>query len=57
MKHDYDRIPYLVDPDKEMHEIPGATHYDAGPDQRDKLRQAVGIITDWLVRHDFASAE
>ena len=28
-------------PDKEMHEIPGATHYYAGPDQRDKLRQAV----------------
>ena len=41
-------------PDKEMHEIPGATHYYAGPDQRDKLRQAVDIVTDWLVRHDFA---
>jgi len=25
-----------------------------GPDQRDKLRQIVDIITDWLVRHDFA---
>jgi alpha-beta hydrolase superfamily lysophospholipase len=44
-------------PDKEMHEIPGATHYYAGPDQRDKLRQAVDIISDWLVRHDFASKE
>src|SRR5271154_987062 len=44
-------------PDKEIHEIPGATHYYAGPDQRDKLRQAVEIVTDWLVRHDFASAE
>jgi pimeloyl-ACP methyl ester carboxylesterase len=44
--------------DKEMHEIPSATHYYAGPDQRDKLRHAVGIITDWrLVRHDFAGAE
>jgi hypothetical protein len=40
-----------------MHEIPGATHYYAGPDQRDKLRQAVDIISDWLVRHDFASKE
>ena len=44
-------------PDREMHEISGATHYYAGPDQRDKLRQAVDIVTDWLVRHDFASAE
>ena len=29
---------------------------DAGADQRDKLREAVGIATDWLVRHDFAVA-
>ena len=43
-------------PDKEMYEIPGANHYYAGPDQRDKLREAVGHVTDWLVRHDFASA-
>lgn len=43
-------------PDKEMHEITGANHYYAGPDQRDKLREAVGIATDWLVRHDFAVA-
>jgi pimeloyl-ACP methyl ester carboxylesterase len=41
--------------DKEMHEIPGATHYYAGPDQRDKLRAAVDIATDWLIRHDFSS--
>jgi hypothetical protein len=40
-----------------MHEIPGATHYYAGPEQRDKLRHAVDVVTDWLVRHDFASAE
>jgi hypothetical protein len=40
-----------------MHEVPGATNYYADPDQRDKLRNAVAIITDWLVRHDFASAE
>jgi len=42
-------------PDKKMHEVPCATDYYAGPDQRDALRQAVGIVTDWLVRHDFAS--
>jgi hypothetical protein len=41
-------------PDKEMFEIRGATHYYAGPDQRDKLRQAVDIVSDWLTRHDFA---
>ena len=41
-------------PDKEMHEIPGANHYYAGPDQRDTLRQAVGIVTDWLHRHGFS---
>ncbi|MDT5169738.1 MAG: hypothetical protein QOD02_3069 [Mycobacterium sp.] len=41
-------------PDKEMHEIHGATHYYADPDQRDKLREAVNIVTGWLVRHDFA---
>jgi hypothetical protein len=40
-----------------MHEIPGATHYYVGPDQRDKLRHAVDVVTDWLVRHDFAGAE
>ena len=41
-------------PDKEMRQIHGATHYYAGPDQRDKLRETVNIVTDWLVRHDFA---
>ena len=25
-------------------------------DQRDKLRESVGIVTDWLIRHDLASA-
>ncbi len=38
-----------------MHEIPGANHYYAGPDQRDKLREAVGIVTDWLQRHGFSA--
>ena len=40
--------------DKEMHEIVGANHYYAGPDQRETLKKAVGIITDWLARHDFS---
>ena len=43
-------------PDKEMHEIPGANHYYSGPDQRDALNHAVGIITDWLERHRFSGA-
>jgi alpha-beta hydrolase superfamily lysophospholipase len=41
-------------PDKEMHEIPGANHYYAAADQRDELREAVGIVTDWLHRHGFS---
>ena len=40
-------------PDKEIHEIHGATHYYAGPDQRDKLREAVMVVSDWLERHKF----
>jgi alpha-beta hydrolase superfamily lysophospholipase len=42
--------------DKEMHEIARANHYYAGPDQRETLAQAVGVITDWLARHDFSKA-
>lgn len=38
--------------DKEMYEISGANHYYAGPGQRETLARAVGIITDWLGRHD-----
>jgi diadenosine tetraphosphatase ApaH/serine/threonine PP2A family protein phosphatase len=41
-------------PDKEMHEIPGANHYYSGPAQRGTLRQAVGVVTDWLHRHGFS---
>ena len=37
-------------PDKEMHEIADANHYYSGPDQREPLAQAVGIITDWLTQ-------
>jgi alpha-beta hydrolase superfamily lysophospholipase len=44
-------------PDKEIHEIPGANHYYAGPDQRPRLQQAVATVTDWLIRHDFAGPQ
>lgn len=40
-------------PDKEIHEIPGANHYYSGPDQKEPLAQAVGVVTDWLERHGF----
>ncbi len=40
-------------PDKEMHEIAGANHYYAGPDQRDTLREAVGIVHGLAARHEF----
>ncbi|MEI7518307.1 MAG: alpha/beta fold hydrolase [Mycobacteriaceae bacterium] len=43
-------------PDKEMHEIAGANHYYAGTEQRETLKQAVGVITDWLGRHGFSGA-
>lgn len=39
-------------PDKEMHEIPGATHYYTGPTQRAALNNALDICNDWLIRHD-----
>jgi len=44
-------------PDKEMHEIAGANHYYAGPDQRETLKEAVGVITDWLGRHGFSGTK
>lgn len=40
--------------DKELHEIAGATHYYAGPDQGPRLAEAVGIVTEWLARHGLA---
>ncbi len=43
-------------PDKEMHEIPGANHYYSGPDQRQTLAEAVGVISDWTARHGFSGA-
>ncbi len=41
-------------PDKEIHEIPDANHYYTGPAQRETLRKAVSLITDWLARHGFS---
>jgi hypothetical protein len=38
-----------------MHEIEGANHYYSGPAQRETLRKAVGICSDWLARHGFAT--
>ena len=44
-------------PDKEMREIAGANHYYSGPDQRETLKEAVGVITDWLGRHGFSGGD
>ena len=43
--------------DKEMREIAGANHYYSGPDQRETLKEAVGVITDWLGRHGFSGGD
>jgi len=32
-----------------------ANHYYSGPDQRGTLREATGIVTDWLHRHGFSA--
>ena len=37
--------------------LEGANHYYSGPDQRETLREAVGICTDWLTRHGFPTPE
>ena len=49
----FDAIAY---PDKEMREIAGANHYYSGPEQRETLAEAVGIVTDWTARHGFTGA-
>jgi hypothetical protein len=36
-------------------DIAGANHYYSGPAQRETLRKAVGICTDWPARHGFAT--
>jgi pimeloyl-ACP methyl ester carboxylesterase len=42
----YDAIPHA---DKQMHEIPGATHYYSG--QPEQLGQCIGIYSAWLADH------
>jgi pimeloyl-ACP methyl ester carboxylesterase len=37
-------------PDKQLHEIAGATHYYLGRDQVPMLTEAVGVVTDFLAR-------
>ncbi len=37
--------------DRRLHVVKGATHYYAG--QPDKLAEAAGIVTTWLVQHGF----
>lgn len=43
-------------PDKTLHVVQGATHYYAGKGQREPLREAVGVATDWLAERGFAAA-
>jgi alpha-beta hydrolase superfamily lysophospholipase len=41
--------------DKTLHVVAGATHYYAGPDQRPKLAEAVGVVTGWLSTRGLSS--
>jgi pimeloyl-ACP methyl ester carboxylesterase len=41
-------------PDKTLHVVQGATHYYAGPEQRPKLNEAIGVISPWLAERGFA---
>lgn len=49
MQRLYDAIPHS---DKEMHEIPGASHYYIG--QRSELARAVRSFTEWAQKHELA---
>jgi pimeloyl-ACP methyl ester carboxylesterase len=40
--------------DKELHEIPGATHYYAGRGQREPRTHAVRVVTEWMAARGFA---
>ncbi|MGW0177757.1 serine aminopeptidase domain-containing protein [Nocardia sp. NPDC003345] len=42
--------------DKELHEIPGANHYYLGPDQREPLAKAIGVVDGWLRARGFGPA-
>jgi fermentation-respiration switch protein FrsA (DUF1100 family) len=41
-------------PDKTLYVVRGATHYYAGPDQRPKLNEAIGVITPRLAERGLA---
>ncbi|GAC66217.1 alpha/beta hydrolase family protein [Gordonia soli] len=43
--------------DKQIHEIPGATHYYAGREQRPQLAEAVATVSEWLTGHGFATLD
>lgn len=43
--------------DKELHEIPGANHYYLGPDQREPLAKAIGLVDGWLRARGLGPAE
>lgn len=42
-------------PDKTLHTIVGATHYYSGREQGPKLKEAVGVITEWLGERSWAN--
>jgi pimeloyl-ACP methyl ester carboxylesterase len=42
--------------DKQSHRIKGANHYYLGADQRELVRQAAGICTEWLAERGLGSA-
>lgn len=44
----------FVNTDAERFDVPGATHYYSGPDQRQPLSLAVEKITTWLAEHGWA---
>lgn len=48
-----DAVPHE---DKELHTIQGATHYYAGPGQREHLERAAEIVVDWAASHDLVQA-
>lgn len=41
--------------DKEIHQIPGANHYYSGPQQKQTLARAVGVVSDWLAARGFCA--
>jgi dienelactone hydrolase len=54
--HTYRLFNAIGHHDKELHEVPGATHYYAGRDQREPRSYAVRLITEWMANRGFASS-